>query len=385
VLFVGRTRYRFPLEASLQRKFDALERVMAIRVLAPALTAARNGDARFALVPPRRPQLLDGALFYAMLPFRIARELARFRPDAVLAENALTALAAIRGRKLAGRETPVVLEVHGDWRSSMRLYGSPLRRLLAPLADRAALDALRRADAVRTLSPATETLVRSFGVEPTSSFPAYVDVSTFLEEPPRTLPDRPQALFVGVLERYKNVDGLVAAWRAAAPRIPEARLRIVGDGALRDLVRRLVHELPAQTSWEPEIVPEEVAHALDESSILVLPSRSEGLPRIALEALCRCRPVLATRVGGVPDLIEDGVTGFVIEPEDVGELTEALVRVLGMPEALEPLTAEGRRGAEAWIQTPEQFAERVLELVARARGDGRPRVTPPVPVAAGRY
>src|SRR5207253_8211752 len=123
-----------------------------------------------------------------------------------------------------------------------------------------------------------------------------------------------------VLGRYMDVGGLVEAWRGAAPQVPDACIGIGGDGSLRDLVRELVHELPRQTSWSPGLVATDVARALDESSVLVLPSRSEGLPRIALEALCRCRPVIATRVGALPSLIDDGVNGFLVEPADAAAL-----------------------------------------------------------------
>ena len=121
------------------------------------------------------------------------------------------------------------MEVHGDWRTATRLYGSGLRRLLSPPADALGALALRRADSVRTLSPFTTGLVRDLGVEPASAFPAFVDLTIFLG-PVRPLPERPRFLFVGVLERYKNVEGLVAAWRLAARRIPDAILHVVGSG-----------------------------------------------------------------------------------------------------------------------------------------------------------
>src|SRR5206468_10433662 len=131
-------------------------------------------------------------------------------------------------RKLAQVETAVIVDIHGDWRTPTRLYGSRLRTLLNPLADRAALTALRNADGIRTVTAYTTELVRSLGLEPTDEFPAYMDVESFLQRPPQPLPERPQALFVGVLERYKNVDGLAEAWRNVARRVEGARLWLVG-------------------------------------------------------------------------------------------------------------------------------------------------------------
>src|ERR671925_380929 len=119
-----------------------------------------------------------------------------------------------------------------------------------------------------------------------------MDLEPFLS-PPQPLPERPQALFVGVLELYKNVDGLAEAWRLAAPRVQGARLRIVGSGARTDVVERLVADLPEQTTWTNRLETAEVAVALDAATALVLPSRSEGMGRVVVEALCRGRPVLA--------------------------------------------------------------------------------------------
>jgi glycosyltransferase involved in cell wall biosynthesis len=354
---VGRTRYRLPLSGSLQRKFDALAAELDLRVLA----SGEGGDETFELVSPRAA---DGARFWAELPARIARELVRFRPDAIAAQSAYEAAAALAARRLVGRKTPVLVDVHGDWRTSTRLYGSPLRQALSPVADRVALAALRGADAVRTVSPYTTELVREVGLEPADVFPAFMDLEPFLA-PPRPLPERTQALFVGVLELYKNVDGLAEAWRLAAPRVEGARLRIVGSGSRTDVVERLVADLPEQTSWTNRLETAEVAVALDAATVLVLPSRSEGMGRVVVEALCRGRPVLATRVGGIPDLVRDGENGLLVAPGDTAALADALVRILADRELAERLAARARESAEPWLATPEEYAAKLREAVLR--------------------
>ena len=166
VLMVGRTRYRLPLNGSLGRKFAALEDRLALRVLASAPRGGATADGTFALQRGTPVAALDGPLFYGTLPVRIAREL-RHRPaDAILAQSPYEALAALTGRKLARSDAAVVVEIHGDWRTWSRLYGSRARAVVAPLADRAALVAIRSADAVRTLSAFTTGIVRVAGVEP---------------------------------------------------------------------------------------------------------------------------------------------------------------------------------------------------------------------------
>jgi glycosyltransferase involved in cell wall biosynthesis len=358
VLIVGRSRYRLPLEGGLRRKFEALSAELDVRVLASAREDSPTSDGTFRLVPPRTPVPLDGLRFWAELPFRVRRELRAFEPNAVLVQGPYEAAAVL----VARRDEPVILEVHGDWRTATRLYGSGARSLLAPLADRVALAALGRVDAVRTISTYTTGLVRAAGVEPAATFPAFMDLDPFLG-PTVPLPERPQALFVGVLERYKDVDGLAAAWRLAAPRLPGLTLRIVGTGSRTHVVEGLLSDLPDRVEWTPTVPNADIPALLDGSTALVLPSRSEGLGRIVVEALCRGRPIVATRVGGIVDLVRDGENGLLVPPNDPAALADALVRVLSDPALARRLAAGARPSADAWLATPEDYARRTRELV----------------------
>jgi glycosyltransferase involved in cell wall biosynthesis len=361
VLFVGRTRYRLPLSPGLALKFEALGRELDLRVLASALPGSEAGDRTFTLVRPFRLRRLDGLAFWLSLPSRTARLLREFRPDAVVCQTAYDAAAALVARRIARVPARVVVEVHGDWRTSTRLYGSPARRLIGRFGDAVASWALRRADAVRTVSPFTASLVRELGVEPSVDFPAFMELDPFTG-PTAALPAEPAAVFVGVLEAYKNVDGLARAWALAAPRLPGARLRIVGKGSRADVAEALVREHGAR--WDRELSPVEVAAAIDDAWVLVLPSRSEGMGRVLVEAFCRGRAVIGTRAGSIPDLVADGVSGLLVEPDDPAALADALVRVLGDRALAERLGAGARDAAEPWLQTPDEYAQRMRELVA---------------------
>jgi hypothetical protein len=145
VLFVARDTFRLPLGPSLARKWDALSEVLDLRVLA----AGSGSDPRFAL---RAPTVLDGPRFYGSLPARIARELKAFRPDVVVAQSPFEAFAAEVARGAARSSARIVLEVHGDWHGSTRLYGSRARAAVAPVGDRVAGYAIRHADAHRAAS-----------------------------------------------------------------------------------------------------------------------------------------------------------------------------------------------------------------------------------------
>jgi glycosyltransferase involved in cell wall biosynthesis len=340
VLFVGPTRYELPLTPGLERKWSAIGAVLDYRVLA----RGTGSGARFELHPD----------FYGRLPIRVRRAAGDFRPQAIVAEDPRTAALVISART----KVPVIAEVHGNWRHSTRLYGSPARRALSPLVDRLDEYGVRHADAVRALSGYTAGLVEKVrGRLPDAVFPTYSDLSAFTARPVQPLPERPAALFVGVLEPYKNVDGLAEAWRRAAPRVPGARLVVVGRGSRRDAFQGLAVERFEQ------LAPEEVAAQLDAANVLVLPSRHEGLGRVVIEAFARGRGVVASRAGGILDLVDDGGQGLLVDPEDAHALADALFCALSDRALAERLGAAAHARFPEWNQTPEQFAARLRTLV----------------------
>ena len=363
VLFVGRGRFRTPLGRGLELRFEALSDQLDWRQLGTAADGNPSPDPRLVLAPPFPLGRLDGLLYYVRLTRRIARELRRFRPDAVIAQGAQETALALVARRAARSKSAVILDLHGDWRAPTRLYGSRGRRLLDPLADALARSALRRADAVRTISTYTTELVRAEGIEPAAEFPAFMDLQPFLVNPVAPLPEGPRVLFVGVLERYKAFDVLAEAWRRVASSVPESVLHIVGRGALAPVAERLLEDLPGRVEWSPSLSAEDVAGALDSATLLVLPSRSEGMGRVVIEAGCRGRAVVGSRVGGIPDVVADGETGLLVPPEDPAALSKALERVLSDRALAERLGVEARIRVVQWLATPEEYARRVRELV----------------------
>ncbi len=365
VLFVGRTRYALPLPGWLAKKWDALERQLDYRVLASAEPGGDVVSERFRLVPPSRIGFLDGPLFYLRFPFWVRRQIREFQPDAIVCESPYTGMSALLGRALTRGGNPrIVVEVHGDWRTATRLYGSPTRKALSPVADGVSRMALRRGDAVRAVSRYTDGLVEEVrGIPVTASFPTYTDLTAFTAHPVAPLPERPTALFVGMLEVYKNIDGLVAAWRTVAREVSEARLVIVGKGTRQDLVDDLLAELPDRVEHIRELAPADVAARMDAATVLVLPSRSEGLPRVVIESFARGRGVVASRRGGLPDIVQDGVEGILVEGGDDAALADALERVLSDRALAERFGAAAAERYATWHTTPAEYATRVRGLV----------------------
>jgi glycosyltransferase involved in cell wall biosynthesis len=350
---VARTRYRLPLPESTERKFAALRARFDLRVLATSADGAARDDGVFHLVG--RLPVLDGALFYVLLPSRVRRLMREHKPDAVVTQSPYEA-ALIRH---VTRGSRLIVEFHGDWRTASRLYGSPLRRLLAPLTDRVGAYGVRRADAVRTISGFTTGLVRSLGREPDAEFAAFTDLDAFTGERV-PVPSEPRLLFVGVLERYKNVEVLAEAWRLVAARRPDARLHLVGQGTQEAIAESLAAE---GVEWQRRIEAHEVAAAMDRARALLLPSASEGLPRIVIESFMRGRAVVGSRAGGTPDIVEDGVNGLLVAPGNAAALAAAIERILDDDDLAARLGAGAADSASRWIATPAEYAERMAELV----------------------
>ena len=364
VLFVGRARYKLPLPAWLAKKWDAVEQELDYRVIGAATVDSGPNDDRFWLSRRARPRQLDGLLFYLRLPLRLRRQIRSFRPHAIFASDPFLGAAALAARALARRSVPVIVEVHGDWRTFSRLYGSPARRLVSPLADAVAAYAVRRADATRAVSSFTAGLVeQERGVPPTAVFTAFSDLSAFAEREPVALPERPRVAFVGALEAYKNVEGLAAAWRLVAAQLPGAALVIVGSGSQRAIVERLMVDFPGRVEHHEWLEPEAVSQQLDASTVLVLPSWPEGLGRVIIESFARGRPVVATDGGGIPDLVTHGVEGLLVPPADIAGLASALLRVLADRELAEQMGAAARVRYGAWHSTPAQLAGEMRALV----------------------
>ncbi len=125
-----------------------------------------------------------------------------------------------------------------------------------------------------------------------------------------------------LLERRKGIDVLLEA--SARLAIPH-RLVIMGDGPLRAELEALANRLGASAEFAG-FVPD-LAGRLEELDVFVLPSRGENLPVAILEAMAVALPVVATRVGGVPEVVRDGESGLLVEPEDVEGLAAALARL----------------------------------------------------------
>jgi glycosyltransferase involved in cell wall biosynthesis len=288
---------------------------------------------------------------------RLAAGLIRFRPQIVnvhfVSEQALYFL---RLGGLFGYKT--VLSAHG----TDVLKPAPAWRDLLP-------DFLGRADAVTVVSQNLAERVLSYpGVDPARVhvIPNGIDCG-FWSPGGGGPPVPPMAVAVGRLEPVKGFDLLLRAFAAVRGAVPDARLCIVGDG-------RLAGELTAQAGalglggaveLPGRLDRESVRDRLRRASVFVLSSRSEGMPLALLEAMACGVPPVATRVGGVPEVVAGGA-GLLVPPGDADALAAALVRVLRDPGLAAELGQAAHRRAQAFSSASSEAAyERLYESLLR--------------------
>jgi len=173
-------------------------------------------------------------------------------------------------------------------------------------------------------------------------------------------------LFAGRLVEVKGVRTLLEAWRRSKAR-KRSRLRIAGAGPLRPEVLRFVAEHGlCEVELLGPLSPRELDERMSASSVVVIPSQwYENCPLVVLEAQARGRCVVASRIGGIPELVEDGVSGLLVPPGDESALALAIDRAIDDSGLRARLGRQARRGTEL-RHSPEAHYQ---ALLAAYRGD----------------
>ncbi len=173
-------------------------------------------------------------------------------------------------------------------------------------------------------------------------------VSHIPELPPTYSADssEPMLLFLGRIEALKGVPELIQALAAAHARGARWHLVLGGTGDAEGTLQAarslgLPDGAVRCVGW---VNPQQKDTLLRQCSAVVLPSHIENMPVVILEAFAYSRPVVATRVGGIPDMIEDGQHGLLVHPHDVGEIADALVKLWNL--GSERRAAMGRAGRQ---------------------------------------
>lgn len=331
---------------------------------APGLPAReRFGDVevvRFRYAPRRVETLAYGGAMHRdvrgpkalLLPsfltgfFLAARRLAR-HTDVVHAHwwvpsGAIALAAAGRSRRRPGRSRPVVaVHLHG---TDVALVRGPLRR--------AARAVLRRASVVFAASASLAAWAREVGGVEAVVTP--MPVGDDRVPPPTDPPADGPVVAVGRLVPEKGFDVLVRA--CAKARLP---LVIVGDGDGRGALEALAREAGGSVTFAGSVAPPALAAHYAAARLVAVPSRREGFGLVAAEAAAAGRAVVASAVGGLPDIVRDGVTGSLVAPGDVDALAAALV-------STDPALGANGPASVTWLRAGV-LAARTVEAYRAAR------------------
>ena len=155
-------------------------------------------------------------------------------------------------------------------------------------------------------------------------------------------PEDPLLLYVGRVSAEKQIDQIKPVLEA----IPQARLAIVGDGPNRETLE--AHFAGTNTNFVGYLQGLELASAFASADAFVFPSRTETLGLVLLEAMAAGCPVVAARSGGIPDIVTDGVNGYLFEPDDPDGAITATKSLLEATQIREELRINARAEAEQW-------------------------------------
>jgi glycosyltransferase involved in cell wall biosynthesis len=331
----------------------------------------------------RRDEVRDGVLFhYVPSPSRLntltlhkgarrilQREVDRIRPHVVHALDALdSGYACLRGLNAY----PVVVSVHGIVREELKYV---------PAAS----------DRIRTFL--TSYLVERYCIKrarylicPTPYPRVYFDglITGHVSEVANPVSDelfdsRPSVgndlLYSGAIIPRKRLIDLIEALAAVKRLFPNVRLRIAGgtpDSGYLSRVTRAVarHRLDENVALLGQLPMAELLDEYRECRALVLPSAQETSPMVIAELMAMGKPIVATRVGGVPYLVDDGTTGFVVEAGDVGALADRMTRLLSDATLCAEMGSRGRDKADREFRA-SVAARKVCDVYLRACAEAR--------------
>jgi 1,4-alpha-glucan branching enzyme len=267
-----------------------------------------------------------------------------FRPELVHAHNLFfrTTESVVVPRVLNG--APLVTTIHLGKAAGSGLL---LRTMTGAYERTVGRRVVRRSDRLIAVSEAVADHARALGARPQTIdvIPNGVDLDVFK---PRQVPRNgpPRVLFVGRLVPNKGPEVLVRAAPWVLERFPEVEFVVCGDGPMRGALEREAKRLGVMRAFRFLGLVTDVPRVMQDGSVLVRPSTLEGMPLSVLEAMACGLPVVATNVGGTPELVKHGTHGYLFHPGDVNGLAGYLMVLLGNPKVAAAFGTAGRRAVE---------------------------------------
>lgn len=191
---------------------------------------------------------------------------------------------------------------------------------------------------------------------------------------PKTASRQPEILYIGRLVPEKGQAVLLEALALLAERGLEARVTLAGEGRLRPRLEEQAERLglASRTTFLGAVGQDELHELYEKASIFCLPSFAEGVPVVLMEAMAMNLPVVSTKITGIPELVEDGVSGFLVAPGRPDELADRLELLLTDPSLSRELGARGREKVLREFDA-ELSAAQLYELFTAQLGEGESR------------
>ena len=344
VLWASPERIPFPLDISMSTKYDLLGKHIEPHVLVWSdghkLKVRQLNTTFFYLIPQfRKSRLLQIMLAHPFILYPLVFWLLISKKfDVVLTRPGLQGVICALVRRfsfLFRAKFGLLVEAFGDWIEVSLVDTNQWLRWLY----RCSLKALSRfsltsADMLRAESASTIDKMKRFAPhKPYSIFPR-VHLELFLDLSVKSVAKDTSiftVLYVGELIKLKGVNYLLAALQRVHREYSQVRLTIIGEGNCKTELDRMSEEMgiAEYVEFTGFLKPEEVKEHMLKSDVLVLPSLTEGLPRVIIEAMAAGLPVIATDVGSVKELVKDGENGFLVKPGDIDALTKAIMNLAG--------------------------------------------------------
>lgn len=267
---------------------------------------------------------------------------------------------------------PVLITIHGDIQEESKyksVIGKGYARLvLMPLAKYA----LRSIGKVIVMSNAMRQRIKEMKPKFIYVIPNGVDIGEYSGAFNSDYAKFSYVLYMGALERLKGPDLLVRAISIAAEWNHHLKLKLAGSGTLRKILEELAsyEGIMDQVEFLGFLSGKEKIRALSGASVLAIPSRFESFGIVALEAMSLGVPVIAFRVGGLEEFIEDGVSGLLVDAEDEEGLSKALIRCKESHGLRRKLGEAGRKASErySWRAIAHKTTKVYKEVIDDFRG-----------------
>ncbi len=359
ILFVGGTRYSYPLSDMHKKKFCYLSRVSRNYIFAYSIDnrfRAFFDFANFYLIPSRIPKIIRFPLFLMSALGIILYSVYKKDVKIIVCQSPYEGLSAVIAKyllKILGRKISIIIELHGDWEEAPFLYEKPRLKLALKIyhlfGQIVSGFVLKNADVIRTVSEFINKKVSRKIQKLTVTFPTYTNIELFSEHNGlnKEFLDCPNGsiLYAGMLIYLKGVHILIRSLGLVVKRHKEIKLLIAGEGEYKGELQRLIRDyrLEDNVIFLGHLKQAGLKEYIERCGMLILPSFSEGLPRVIIEAMACGKPVIGTKVGGIPELIKDGENGFLVPPNDAEVLAEKISYLIENPELAKEMGERGRR------------------------------------------